>query len=187
MSIDNLEDRLAKMNGAWGAADAAVGGLFEPPPDGDYQALVHAFDFFDTPKNGAFLKIELQVANDATYNGRTAESIFSLEDKDRIGFLKGVLAILGVDVENTPLTEIRPGSGTLNALLDTPVAIRIRRSDKSDKDGRPYVNVYINQRLGDPIRQGGQARPPASDVPGAKPGEFEPSRGGMVEPDQIPF
>jgi hypothetical protein len=47
--IDNLADRLARVQSAF---DAAPVGFDNQPPDGDYQTLVHDFDFFQggTPR-----------------------------------------------------------------------------------------------------------------------------------------
>lgn len=149
MPIDNLTDRLARMQTAFNEAKEPSGG-FELPPDGDYQALVHGFDFLEF-SDVAFLKTELQIHNDPEYAGAQASTVHNLEDPDKLGWLKQHLAILGVDVANFDLTEIRPGSQTLTRILDTPVEITIKTSTKTNKDGVPYRNVYVNRSLGEPL------------------------------------
>lgn len=176
MSIDNLEDRLAKMQPAFQQASADTGSPFDPPPDGDYQALVKRFDFFESKAGQAFLKTEMEVVHDPHYSGREASVVHNLEDPDRINYLKRHLAILGADVDALDLRLVRPGSVVLEALCDTPVEITVKTSDRTDKDGNPYRNVYVNRRLGDPVR---------SDVPIS----MEPAvaRTAAIESDEPPF
>jgi hypothetical protein len=175
MPLDDLPDRLAKMQGAFNDAPADSSGPFDLPPDGDYQALVRRFDFFEAKASGqAFLKTELEVANHPEHAGRSAETVHNLEDPAKIEYLKRHLATLGADVEQLDLREVRPGSPTLEALCDTPVEITIKTSDKTDRDGNPYRNVYVNKRLGDPLR---------SDVPM----DTTPSLPTVPADEPIPF
>lgn len=170
MSVDNLEERLARQQEEYANVPAASNG--EPdelPPDGDYQALVRAFDFFESKAGTAYFKIELEIALDPEYKGRSVDVIRQLEPRleqdqeswrKQLSFLKGDLKTLGVPVD-TPLTEIRPGSDVLRAVLDVPVEIAIRTSQSiNQKTGQPYRNVYINERLGEPMRAGGGDVPP---------------------------
>jgi hypothetical protein len=114
--IENLEARLAAMAGSWADAPADTGSIYTPPPDGEYQALIHEFDFIEQkdPPHAVFLKVTFQVDNDPEFSGRRVDTLFSLEDPERIKWLKSFLARLGVDVEQTPITEVRPGSALLN-------------------------------------------------------------------------
>lgn len=150
MTVPNLEDRLAAMQAAFkDASDPSSN--FELPPDGDYQALVNGFDFLEF-NDVAFLKTELQIHNDPEYTGSSASTMHNLEDPDKIGWLKKHLAILGVNVEHLDLTEVRPGSATLSAVLDTPVEITIKTGSRiNQKTGEPYRNVYVNRSLGAPL------------------------------------
>lgn len=187
--IENLEARLAQMTGAWQDAPADTGSIYAPPPDGEYQALINEFDFIEQndPPHAAFLKVVFQVDNDPEYSGRLVDTLFALEDPERVKWLKSFFARLGVNVEQTPITEIRPGSALLNGLLDTPVLIKVKRSEKSfDRDGSPRVNIYLQQKLG-AYRLAGA---PASDVTTQEQlGAFEPAVGknATFDGDDIPF
>lgn len=188
MSIENLEARLAQMAGAWEDAPTDTGSLFTPPPDGDYQALVHEFRFVEggTPVQ-AFLVNAFQIDNDPEYSGRIVDTMFSLEDPERIKWLKAHFAKLGVDVEHVPITQIVPGSPLLNGLLDTPVLIRVKRSDKLDqRTGLPRVNIYLQERLGSP----GAAAPVSDLQTGFESEDFAPvpvGRNAIQDDDDIPF
>jgi hypothetical protein len=87
MSIQDLEARLAAMDDEFRRAPSESS-LYEPPPDGTYQALVDSWDHFEggEPRQ-AFLKCVFQVQNHPDYGGRYAETIFSLEDPERLTFL----------------------------------------------------------------------------------------------------
>lgn len=173
MTAEQWQQRLAGQQAAWEGAEATTGSgsMFVDPPDGTYQGTVFAFDFIDTDTAGAFLKIEVQVAN-GEQAGKVTGELFALEDKDRLQYTKGALSVIGVDVENTPLSQIHPGSPVLEAVLDTPIEFTVKRSGSNPKrDGAPYVNVYLNKRLGGPLRANDQQQLPASqehpsDVPG---------------------
>jgi hypothetical protein len=153
---ENLAERLARVQAAFQDAPANGGGSSDPP-DGDYQALIHSFEFFEagTPIQ-AFVKIVLQIQHHPEYGGREVGSVFSLEDPDRIGFLKAALArVVGSDrVDQLNLAvDCLPGSEFIeNEMLDVPVLIRIKRPGKTNSKGYEIVNVYIEQRLGDQVR-----------------------------------
>ena len=126
MPIENLEERLAKVQDAFNNAPAD-GGRFEMPPDGEYQAIVDSFDFFEA-SDRAFFKTVMTVQNDDDYEGRRIETVHGLDDPDKIAWLKQHLATLGVAVDDLDLTEIRPGSQTLANVLDTPVLVSVKTS-----------------------------------------------------------
>ena len=170
---DNLAERLARMQGAFQDAAADPSG---DPPDGDYQALVHRVEFFEAGSpTQAFIKIVFQIQHHPAQGGRETGSVFSLEDPERIGFLKAALArVVGserVDQLNLAV-DCLPGSEFIeNELLDVPVMVRVKRPGKTNSKGYEIVNVYIQDRLGD------QQRPPraaAGDTGDAS--EFEQTR-----------
>jgi hypothetical protein len=150
----NLAERLARIQGAFQEASADPS---SDPPDGDYQALVHRFEFFEAGQPvQAFVKIVFQIQHHPEHGGRETGSVFSLEDPDRIGFLKAALArVVGsarVDELNLAV-DCLPGSEFIeNEMLDVPVLIRVKRPGKKNAKGYEIVNVYIEQRLGDQVR-----------------------------------
>jgi hypothetical protein len=182
MGIDNLAERLANVQAAFDAAPAEGPSLFDPPPDDDYQTLLHEYDFFEggDPKQ-AYMKIRFQVQHHPEYAGRFCEKIYSIETEDGVGYLKSDLHRLGVDTESFQLTDIASGK-LQEQTLDLPVLIRVKRPPgKTNKRGEQVVNVWIQQRLGDPVR-GAQK---TSDVPGAQGDEFvHPDQGKL---DDVPF
>ena len=177
LTVEQWQERLAQQEHAWQEAEATTGSIYSDPPDGDYQGTVWGFDFLDLDM-GAFLKIELQVAS-GPHQGRITSELFALEDPDRIGYTKGALATIGVDVANTPLSQVYPGSPVLEAVLDVPVEFTIKRSKKLRENGEPYVNVYINKALGGPLRQ--------SDVTGPEDQQAFTTPPRAPADDDIPF
>lgn len=142
-TVPNLKERLAAMNDAWQTADDG-----SQLPDGTYQALVQAFD----PIEGggrAFLKTVFVIQHHETYSGREVEVIHSLEDPDRIHYLRKHLRILGIELDDLGDLET-----VLHTALDVPVEIAVKASDRiNDFTGLPYLNVYVNERLGDPLQR----------------------------------
>lgn len=197
---------------AFKEAEASSGSLYDLPPDGEYQALVHLFEFMEYKDNkGIGLKVSYQITNHAIYAGRICGDLMTIAsfepdgqggtivNTDRIAWLKGFLVKMEVDVENIDLgIDLRPGSSMLERLIDTPVAIKIKRSEARDGSGRKFENVYLQQKIGD--YGAGAAGVPAgdgftphkqSDVPGAESFDFGNvgvgARGGAVADDDIPF
>ena len=170
---ENLAERLARLQSSFKDASADGGSMYDPPPDDDYQALIHEFDFFEAGSpTQAFLKVRFQVQHHPTYGVRVCDTVYSLEDPDRINYLKSDLATLVGRGQVEGLNygvDLLPGSDFLESLLDVPVLIRVKRPGKTNAKGYEIVNVYLQQRLGD------QQRPPTparSDVPEPKSGEF---------------
>lgn len=192
--IEDLEARLAAMAGDWADAPADTGSIYAPPPDGEYQALIHNFDFIEsneTPKR-IYLKVTYQIDNEAEYSGRRVDTLFGLEDPDRIKWLKSWLArLIGAErVEQTPITDVRPSSPLLNELLDVPVLIKVKRSDRAvDNEGNPRVNIYLQQRLGDSLNGQLLARKSSDVTQQPSLDDFAPAvgRSAINDDDDIPF
>lgn len=132
------------LQAAWNDAPAQSGSIFDPPPDGEYDALVHEFEFIaweakDGKPAGMGLKVNYQVCNDAKYTGRIVGDMFGLAP-ERLGFLKGWLEQFGVDTNAMSLGQLRPGieGSVIDPLLDKAVVVKVRRKGQ-------YVNVYLQQ------------------------------------------
>jgi hypothetical protein len=188
MPLNNLEESLTAMDDAFAKAPADTDPYALPEP-GVYQAMVRQIEFFErkNPPNDAFLKIKFEIVHDAKYEGRGVDLVHPLElhltdakyeDIERkLSFLKKDLKTLGLPVEddNFSLAEIRPGAPMWDDVLDVPVELAIVDSKKiNDQTGKPYRNLYLNQRLGAPI----------SDVPTTAPATVPAGRSGDGE---IPF
>lgn len=186
VTLDDIQRALDSVQDAFNDAPAEGGSIYDPPPDGEYEALVSELAFVGwEPKNGKpggiGLKVNYQITNHSTYAGRITGEMYNITDPARIGYFKGWLNTMGVDVEGLNLSALRPEPGSiLYSLLDVPVYVKVVR-----KGG--YVNTYLQQRLGDAIDTG------RSDVPGHQ-GQF----GGVGDPipagnqytptdDDIPF
>lgn len=152
VSMADIQAALDAVQGAFKEAPAQGGSIYDPPPDGDYQALTHEFGFHgweakDGRPAGIGFKVNYQVTNNAAYAGRICGAMFNISDPERIGYLKGWLTEMGVDTEAEGFdlkAALDPSGETLARLLDVPVMIRVKRSGG-------YVNVYLQQRLGDQV------------------------------------
>jgi hypothetical protein len=111
-------------------------------PDGDYEAQIERFDFWDdNGQRPLKLVTELTVVGDK-YAGMKAPSVWhDLEDPDRLGYVKGYLHLLGL--EGMKLSELE---SALEDVVGTTVAIRV--VTKPPKDGKTFRNTYINEVLG---------------------------------------
>ena len=120
------------------------------PPDGMYQAIVKEFDFI-TRRDGSetFLKTVLTIDLDPQWKGCDIETMHSLTNTDRAASLMKHLTGLGcasVDLQNIDTAP------ELRDALDCPVVVAIKRSDRiNPQTDKPYVGVYVNERLGGPI------------------------------------
>lgn len=149
-----IQSRLAAMQDAFEGAPLPEGG-YELPPDGDYQAVVERFDFFEANSNGhLFLKTEMRVSS-GQHQGAYASTIHDVEDPDKLGWLKKHLTMLGV--QDGPLGTL---TERLEPVAGAAVEIRVKTGPGKNSDGIPYRNVYINKRIG-AVPVGG-AKPTAS-------------------------
>lgn len=150
-----LEARLAEMNGAWDSVPEDSGSIYTAPPDGEYPALLLEFKFIERkdPPHDYFLVMVWQIK--ALMAGKRVEQVYALEDPERLQILKSALSRL----ESLPerFSDIRPGTEYMNGLLDMPAIIAVRTAvDREtgeilhDDRGRRRINVYVNERVGNP-------------------------------------
>jgi hypothetical protein len=147
--MSSYAERLAGMDDAYAEAEAktASGGV----PDGDYEAIIERFDFWEADGGGPLKLItELSVA-EGDYAGVAPPSVWhELEDQDRIAWTKGYLELLGL--QGIRLSELEPALEPIAGA--TRVGIRVATTT-SKKNGREYRNTYINEVIGEP----GEAAP----------------------------
>jgi len=117
------------------------GNDFDPVPDGTYQAKIHKVSL-DHVKGYILLKWQLKITN-GTYEGRTMFKT-NFINEGNMGYLKADLGRCGV---NLGLLHDLPDH--LSDLLDVVVEVQQKTTEKKDKNGKPYVNVYINRMVAD--------------------------------------
>lgn len=147
--MSSYADRLSGMDDAYAEAEAKTGGA--SVPDGEYEAIIERFDFWEAEGGGPLkLLTELSIA-EGDYAGVTPPSIWhELEDQERIGWTKGYLKLLGL--EGIKLSELEDRLEPIAGR--TRVAIRVATTT-SKKNGQKYTNTYINEVIGTP----GEAEP----------------------------
>jgi hypothetical protein len=166
--MSDMTDIQAKLAGMDEAYENTTDGQ---PEDGDYQAVIERFDFFEGRDGTLYLKTELKIAHDPIYDGATVEAIHNLSDEDKLVWTKKYLGILGYEGKLSQLPS------EIGAFVGTPVDIAVKRSAKiNDFTGLHYLNVFINRKLGEPL----------SDVP-AKAEEFLSRATTPVDDSGIPF
>jgi hypothetical protein len=167
--VSGYADRLAHMDGHYEAAPVA-GGFDDLPPDGDYQCVIDRFDFVESQKNGRlYLKTLMSVAA-GPLKGRRVSCLHDLEDPDRLKYLKKHLSVLEVEP-----VSLRHLEAELHKALDVPVLVAVKTNGE-------FRNVYVNQRLGAPIRQSDVTDPPP--LIGGVP---QPQSTNAIAGDDIPF
>ena len=122
------------------------GNDFDPVPDGTYQARVHKVSL-DRIKEYILLKWQLKIIN-GTCAGRVMFKT-NFINEGQLGYLKADLSRCGVNLE---LLHDLPDR--LKDLLDVVVEVQQKTSTKTDKNGEPYVNTYINRMVGEPKQTG---------------------------------
>lgn len=145
----------------------------ELPPDGDYQAKVESFDFFESKAGELFIKTVLSIVAGGgdEWQGCEATTLHSMEAEQRLPFLKMHLRTLGIE-DPDELLGLR---ARLAKVVGVFVEIRIKTSASTDADGNPYRNVYVNKRLGG-----------ESDLP-VDTSDFAPGLVNRYADDDIPF
>ena len=177
MTPETRAERLKAMDNAWKAADAdepkEEKREWENPPDGDYQARVHSFDFHDG-KGGLALRTQFEIVGPSNM-GWKVSTFHPLENPERLKWTKRHLEALGVSAFSLEELEVN-----LQTALDKvcEVALKTRKGN----DGREYQNLYLNRVMeGFTLSSEGSAEqpPPHSD-------KDEPAPKG-VPLDDIPF
>lgn len=173
-----LEDRLAALDGDFKNAKAREqkdGNWL--PDDGDYQMIVERFDTFEKKSDHSlFLKVFLKIANDREYDGQTVEKVWPLDDPERMDWLKGDLKTMGVPVDDEDFS-FGDLLKHLEAVLDVPLDCRVVTSNRRKPDSDEYYrNLYINGRLGAPLRREDVVRTGASDIPNDLPPAETPAQ-----------
>lgn len=156
MSPETRQDRLAAMNDAWQQADTddkPEKKEWENPPDGEYQARVHSFDFHDG-KNGLALRTQFEIVGPSNA-GWKVSTFHPLENPDRLKWTKQHLTMLGVKAHSLEELEAALPSA-LDKVCD--VALKTRKGN----DGREWQNVYLNRVMGGVTASASQ---PVSDTP----------------------
>jgi hypothetical protein len=109
-------------------------------------------------------------------SGRVPASTEEVQQK--LGFLKRDLKTLGIDVEAEDFSMglVRPGSPIWDVALNCPYDLAVKTSTSTDKEGKPYRNLYVNARLGGPLTGDVPADVPVPSV--SRPGDGD---------DDVPF
>ncbi|HEX7246448.1 MAG TPA: hypothetical protein VF245_12885 [Solirubrobacterales bacterium] len=132
-------DRLAKMQDEYDEAEAKTSG--GSVPDGEYEALIERFDFWEKEGGGPLKLITEISVQEGEFAGMSAPSVWhELEDPDRIAWTKGYLEQLGLEGVN--LAELPAALEPLAGKCR--VGIRVVTTNKGDKT---YRNTYVNEVL----------------------------------------
>lgn len=120
-------------------------------PEGKYVGRVNRmyFDKYD-PNERPILKWEF-IVTEGDYEGRKQEKASFLKTEQTVSMLKADLKKAGLDMNGRGITFAKLPNH-LGELLDVEIEFAVIASKKSvDKNGNPYVNVYINKRISDPF------------------------------------
>jgi len=185
MTMDDLGDRLKQLDADFKSAPTERGGFVKwKPPEGTYWTVLDEVDFFEAKNTGAaYLKLCFRIAHN-DYAGRIIEKLYVLEPHkipkvtheqaiEKLGYLRQDLSVLGIDVEDISMGDIRPGSPIWDDIMDRNVELAVKFGRKTDQDGDPYRNVYINASLG-------KAK---SDIPNDTTPDYKPTQ----KDEEVPF
>jgi len=170
------QERLAAMDEAWKQADPGEKDEkkeWENPPDGEYQARVHSFDFHDG-KSGLALRTQFELLGPSNA-GWKVSTFHPLEDTGRLKWTKLHLHQLGVEANS--LAELE---AALPRALDQVCDVVLKSKQVGDKT---YQNLYVNRVMNGVTASASQpvsddAPPPHEDFDRPKPKD---------DLDDIPF
>jgi hypothetical protein len=167
--MDNVEiqERLAQMDETYRTLPD------EQIPEGEYQAQIVRFDFFEGRSGDVFLKTELAIRHDPTYEGEIVEAISNLTDEDKLRWTRKFLNTIGY---TGALSDLLTG---LEDFVGLPVSIAIKYSERTNDFGEHYRNIYVNRRLG-------ELQAPGSDVDNDT-STFSNAQTTPVDDSSIPF
>ena len=177
MTPETRQDRLAAMNDAWQAAEVSEEKSekkeWENPPDGEYQARVHSFDFHDT-KNGLTLRTQFELLGPSNA-GWKVSTFHTLEDASRLKWTKQHLLMLGVKAHS--LEELE---SALPSALDKVCDVALKSKQVGDKT---YQNLYLNRVVGGVTASA--TEPVSSEAPPPHEDEDRPKQKDDL--DDLPF
>lgn len=178
MNPDTRTDRLAAMDDAWKAADASDDKPekkeWENPPDGEYQARVHSFDFHDG-KSGLALRTQFELVGPSNA-GWKVSTFHPLEDTERLKWTKRHLLMLGVEANS--LAELE---AALPSALDKVCDVALKSKQVGDKT---YQNLYVNRVMNGVTASASQ---PVSDDAPPPHEDFDRPKPKRDDLDDIPF
>lgn len=120
-------------------------------PDGKYNVRIERLYFDKYNENERpILKYKFVVV-DGEFEGRTQEKAGFLKTEQNISMFKADLLKAGLDMNGRGIS-FAVLQDHLQELIDVMLEINVVSSKKAvDKNGVPYVNVYINKRISDPF------------------------------------
>lgn len=120
-------------------------------PDGKYNVRIERLYFDKYNENERpILKYKFVVV-DGEMEGRTQEKAGFLKTEQNISMFKADLLKAGLDMNGRGIS-FAVLQDHLQELIDVMLEINVVSSKKAvDKNGVPYVNVYINKRISDPF------------------------------------
>ena len=129
-----------------------TGGSYDLP-EGKYTVRIDRL-YLDkyNPNERPILKWSLEVV-DGELAGRRQSKANFMKTESNIAMLKADLAKAGLDMKAREISFIDL-PGYLEELIDVLIDITVRASKSLNNAGKPYINVFINNRVSDPIDLG---------------------------------
>lgn len=129
----SVEKELAAFDKAFNDAEVK-GGAKGDLPEGDYNVTVSAVEIFKSKDERLFFKLVLMVM-DGDMGGATVNKIYSLDNPERLGFLKSDLMTCGLHLKK--FSELPKKMTDIEG-----VCLKVHAKKKGQ-----YTNYYINGKL----------------------------------------